>query len=228
MPTSVAAPIAKTVTKVAAPPVAAAAARSPGPAAAALAAARSAKVPAASSKPPAWEEVSPPVNSGSSDASPAVSVNKEPEPVTTPESVVATAAVMQPSAALPGWDGNWPALVTTLPVRGVAHQLAIQSELTGCDLDGAVVVMRLRLPIETLLSAGSADKLSAALSEHFGKTIRLATEIGAVSHTAFAASQADQAERQHAAELTMQTDPFVQTLMREFGATIVPGSIRPV
>ena len=228
MPASVAAPIAKTVTKVAAPPVAAAAARSPGPAAAALAAARSAKVPAASSKPPAWEEVSPPVNSGSSDASPAVSVNKEPEPVTTPKSVVATAAVMQPSAALPGWDGNWPALVTTLPVRGVAHQLAIQSELTGCDLDGAVVVMRLRLPIETLLSAGSADKLSAALSEHFGKTIRLATEIGAVSHTAFAASQADQAERQHAAELTMQTDPFVQTLMREFGATIVPGSIRPV
>ena len=228
MPASVAAPIAKTVTKVAAPPVAAAAARSPGPAAAALAAARSAKVPAASSKPPAWEEVSPPVNSGSSDASPAVSVNKEPEPVTTPKPVVATAAVMQPSAALPGWDGNWPALVTTLPVRGVAHQLAIQSELTGCDLDGAVVVMRLRLPIETLLSAGSADKLSAALSEHFGKTIRLATEIGAVSHTAFAASQADQAERQHAAELTMQTDPFVQTLMREFGATIVPGSIRPV
>ena len=228
MPASVAAPIAKTVTKVAAPPVAAAVASSPGPAAAALAAARSAKVPAASSKPPAWEEVSPPVNSGSSDASPAVSVNKEPEPVTTPESVVATAAVMQPSAALPGWDGNWPALVTTLPVRGVAHQLAIQSELTGCDLDGAVVVMRLRLPIETLLSAGSADKLSAALSEHFGKTIRLATEIGAVSHTAFAASQADQAERQHAAELTMQTDPFVQTLMREFGATIVPGSIRPV
>lgn len=227
MPASVAAPIAKTVTKVAAPPVAAAAARSPGPAAAALAAAR-AKVPAASSKPPAWEEVSPPVNSGSSDASPAVSVNKEPEPVTTPKPVVATAAVMQPSAALPGWDGNWPALVTTLPVRGVAHQLAIQSELTGCDLDGAVVVMRLRLPIETLLSAGSADKLSAALSEHFGKTIRLATEIGAVSHTAFAASQADQAERQHAAELTMQTDPFVQTLMREFGATIVPGSIRPV
>ena len=228
MPASVAAPIAKTVTKVAAPPVAAAVASSPGPAAAALAAARSAKVPAASSKPPAWEEVSPPVNSGSSDASPAVSVNKEPEPVTTPKPVVATAAVMQPSAALPGWDGNWPALVTTLPVRGVAHQLAIQSELTGCDLDGAVVVMRLRLPIETLPSAGSADKLSAALSEHFGKTIRLATEIGAVSHTAFAASQADQAERQHAAELTMQTDPFVQTLMREFGATIVPGSIRPV
>jgi DNA polymerase-3 subunit gamma/tau len=229
MPASVAAPIAKTVTKVAAPPlVAAAAARSPGPAAAALAAARSAKAPAASAKSPAWEEVSPPVNSGSSDASPAVSANKEPEPVTTPEPVAATAAVMQPSAALPGWDGNWPVLVTTLPVRGVAHQLAIQSELTGCDLDGAVVVMRLRLPIETLLSAGSADKLSAALSEHFGKTIRLATEIGAVSHTAFAALQADQAERQHAAELTMQTDPFVQTLMREFGATIVPGSIRPV
>ena len=216
MPASVAAPIAKTVAKVAAPPVAA------------LAAARSAKTPAASSKPPAWDDVSPPVNSVSSDASPAVSAYKEPEPVTTPESVVSIAAMMQTSAALPGWDGNWPALVATLPVRGVAHQLAIQSELTGCGLDGAAVVMRLRLPIETLLSAGSADKLSVALSEYFGKTIRLTTEIGAVSHTAFAVLQADQAERQQAAELTMQTDPFVQTLMREFGATIVPGSIRPV
>jgi DNA polymerase-3 subunit gamma/tau len=39
---------------------------------------------------------------------------------------------------------------------------------------------------------------------------------------------ADRAERQRQAEETMHSDPFVQTLMREFGATIVPGSIKPI
>lgn len=158
----------------------------------------------------------------------AAPVAPAPAPVIHVVAAPAPAPVMQTSAALPDWDGNWPALVTQLPVRGVAHQLAIQSELQACEVDGDVLVMRLRLPLETLLSAGSADKLSAALSEHFGKTIRLATEIGAVSHTAFAQSQAVQAERQQAAEQTMQSDPFVQSLIREFGATIVPGSIKPI
>jgi len=41
-------------------------------------------------------------------------------------------------------------------------------------------------------------------------------------------SAAEQAERQHAAELALENDPFVQSLKREFGATIVPGSVRPV
>ncbi|MEY3719859.1 MAG: polymerase tau subunit interacting with alpha, partial [Pseudomonadota bacterium] len=43
-----------------------------------------------------------------------------------------------------------------------------------------------------------------------------------------AASVAEQAARQQAAELAMENDPFVQTLKREFGATIVPGSVRPL
>ncbi len=224
LPASVAQSVARTV---AAPPV-----KGPSPAMAALAAARSgkngSKAPAAV---PPWEDE--PVDSQPKPAestTSATAVQALAAVTPSPAPVIQTVAVpvMQTSAALPGWDGNWPALVTQLPVRGVAHQLAIQSELQACESDGEALVMRLRLPLETLLSAGSADKLSAALSEHFGKTIRLATEIGAVSHTAFAQSQADQAERQQAAEQTMHSDPFVQSLMREFGATIVPGSIKPI
>jgi DNA polymerase-3 subunit gamma/tau len=56
----------------------------------------------------------------------------------------------------------------------------------------------------------------------------LVTEIGNVTHTAHAESVADQARRQQQAEQTLNDDPFVQTLMRDFGATIVPGSIKPV
>ncbi|TCS35720.1 DNA polymerase-3 subunit gamma/tau [Paucimonas lemoignei] len=126
------------------------------------------------------------------------------------------------------WDGNWPALAANLPVRGVAQQLAQQSELIDCDTSGNNVIFNLRVPLETLCAAGSVDKLAAALTEHFGKPVRVTTEIGAVEQTANAAALADRAERQRQAEETMNTDPFVQTLMREFGATIVPGSIRPV
>ena len=36
------------------------------------------------------------------------------------------------------------------------------------------------------------------------------------------------AERQRAAEEIILSDPFVQDMMRDFGAKIVPGSIKPV
>jgi DNA polymerase-3 subunit gamma/tau len=123
---------------------------------------------------------------------------------------------------------DWPVRVKQLALRGVAQQLAMQSELLAYDEEDSLIVMRIRVPVDTLLSAGSVDKLAAALSEHLGKTVRLESEIGAASVTAHAADVAEQAERQREAEQTLQDDPFVQTLMREFGATIVPGSVRPV
>jgi len=123
---------------------------------------------------------------------------------------------------------DWPALVGQLPLKGVAQQLATQSELLSSEEAGQVRMMKLRVPVETLLSAGSADKLAAALSDFFGKTVRLEAEIGSVTRTAHAVSVAEQARRQQLAEQTLNDDPFVQTLIREFGATIVPGSIKPV
>ncbi len=134
------------------------------------------------------------------------------------------------SAPIPASAGaiDWPALVRQLPLKGVAQQLATQSELLGSEEAGQVRLMKLRVPVETLLSAGSADKLAAALSSYFEKTVRLETEIGNVTRTAHAAAMAEQVRRQQQAEQTLNDDPFVQTLIREFGATIVPGSIKPV
>jgi DNA polymerase-3 subunit gamma/tau len=88
--------------------------------------------------------------------------------------------------------------------------------------------MHVRVVVETLLSAGSGDKLAAALSEEFGMPVRITAEVGAVQNTASAQATAEREERQRQAERTVQNDPFVQNLMREFGATIVPGSIKPV
>ncbi len=134
-----------------------------------------------------------------------------------------------PAPVLPsGISCDWPQLVRQLSLRGVVHQLAMQSELLACVENGDALLMRIRVPVETLLSAGSGDKLAAALTEHYVRPVRLETEIGAVRRTAHAADVAEQAERQRQAERTLQDDPFVQILMRDFGATFVPGSIRPV
>ncbi|SFI03183.1 DNA polymerase-3 subunit gamma/tau [Collimonas sp. OK307] len=135
--------------------------------------------------------------------------------------------VLQPDPNL-NWDGNWPLLAANLAVRGVAHQLAQQSELIKSDSSGAAVQFHLRIPFDTLRSAGSVDKLEVALTEHFGRNVKVETELGTVRHTANAQAMAAQAERQRLAEQTAQNDPFIQSMMREFGASIVPGSIKPL
>ncbi|MGS0743650.1 DNA polymerase III subunit gamma/tau [Glaciimonas sp. GG7] len=152
---------------------------------------------------------------------PVLSIDSRPSEAST------EAYICHPEPSL-NWDGHWPALAATLPVRGVAHQLAQQSELLHFDSSGPHIQMHLRIPLETLRSAGNVDKLTAALVERFGRTVRIETEIGIVRHTANVRAQAEQAERQRVAEETAKNDPFILSMMREFNARIVPGSIRPL
>ena len=137
------------------------------------------------------------------------------------------AMAITPVAEL-NWDGHWPNLAASLPVRAVAQQLAQQSELIKCEMNGHAVVFHLRVPLPTLLSSGSVDKLIAALSERFGLDVRVETQIGAVEQTANAQAVAERAARQVQAEKSIRSDSFVQTLMREFGATIATGSVKPI
>ncbi len=125
------------------------------------------------------------------------------------------------------WDGNWPAVAAALPLRGVAQQLAMQAELIECRMDGNAVVFNVRVPIETWRTPGNVDKLTAALTERFGRPVRVDTELGAVWYTASAEAQAHRAACQRAAEDTVANDPFVNSMIREFDAWVVPGSITP-
>jgi DNA polymerase-3 subunit gamma/tau len=148
-------------------------------------------------------------------------------PPAPPAPLVVRPLILHPIPAL-NWDGNWPVLAASLPVRGVAQQLAQQSELVRCENTDHQLEFHVRVAVETLLSSGSLDKLAAALTDHFSKTARVTSELGAVEQTANAHLMAERAERQRQAEDTMHSDPFVLTLMREFGVTIVPGTIRPI
>ena len=239
---SVAAPVPAPVVR---PNVAPAASNAPvakpmSPARAALEAVRNGgKLPAAvpvraPSPPPPWEDealpaVDAPVENAQKKTEELTPVALEAEPQAPEPAPVARVA---PRTAKPveslNWDGDWPALAAVLPLRGVVQQLAQQSELLHCEELGEAAQFHLRIPFETLRSAGAVDKLAAALSERFGKTIRLSTEIGAVEQTANAQAVAEREARQRQAEENMHSDPFVQALIREFGATIVPGSIKPI
>lgn len=126
------------------------------------------------------------------------------------------------------WDGNWPRMSASLSLRGVAQQLAQQSELISCEVSPNLITLRLRVPLETLLASGSAEKLAASLSENFTLPVKLTTEIGAVQRTASAAAIVERAGRQDAAEVSIKSDQIVQGLIRVFGATIIPGSVKPV
>jgi DNA polymerase-3 subunit gamma/tau len=127
-----------------------------------------------------------------------------------------------------GWDGNWPALAGSLPLRGVAQQLALQTELVGCSVNDRAVSFRLRVPVDTLRASGNSEKLAAALQEHFPDfRVTVDTEIGPVWYTAGAEQKAAREERQRQAEATVARDPFVQQMERMFGAFIVPGSVKP-
>jgi len=146
--------------------------------------------------------------------------------------VSAPAAPPHPYVVTPvpeiGWDGNWPALAGSLPLRGVAQQLALQTELIGCVASEHAVTFRLRVPVDTLRASGNSEKLAAALQEHFPHLrVTVDTEIGPVWYTAGAEQRAAREERQRQAEATVGADAFVQEMERTFGAFIVPGSVKP-
>jgi DNA polymerase-3 subunit gamma/tau len=137
------------------------------------------------------------------------------------------AYVITPVPAI-DWDGNWPALAAVLPLRGVSQQLAFQTELDACTVDGLVTTFRLRVPIDTLRASGNTEKLTAALQEHFaGTKVQVEIDIGPVWYTASAEAIAFKAECQRIAEETVMNDAFVKDVMRDLGAFIVPGSVRP-
>jgi DNA polymerase-3 subunit gamma/tau len=135
--------------------------------------------------------------------------------------------VVTPVPAL-DWDGNWPALASNLPLRGVSQQLALQTELIDCHADAGSAIFRLRVPVDTLRASGNSEKLQAALQEIFaGKRITVETEIGPVWYTASAEAKAAKEERQRLAEAIVAGDPFVQEMERTLNAFVVPGSVRP-
>ncbi|MYN13245.1 DNA polymerase III subunit gamma/tau [Pusillimonas sp. TS35] len=119
-------------------------------------------------------------------------------------------------------SGEWPALAAQLPLSGLAAELARQSEWLGAQGDA----VRLRVAIRSLTEIQGKARLRTVLSEHFGTAVQLDVVFGHTGdETAHAVAQARRAERQKEAEQAVGQDPFVQSLISDFGAQVVPGSI---
>jgi DNA polymerase-3 subunit gamma/tau len=159
---------------------------------------------------------------------PAAAVSAPPAARAQAPSAPAHAYVIHPVPEI-GWDGNWPALAASLPLRGVAQQLAFQTELIACTSDGSSANFRLRVPVDTLRASGNSEKLCAALQECFPAVrVNIDTEIGPVWYTASAEARARREQLQREAEETVGADPFIQALEQTFDAFVVPGSVRPI
>ncbi|TCW87543.1 DNA polymerase III subunit gamma/tau [Burkholderia sp. SRS-46] len=153
-------------------------------------------------------------------------VRVAPKPAEARPSAPLDARPLPPAIALDpiGFDGEWPALAARLPLKGVAYQLAFNSELTAVD----ATTLKLSVPVPQYADAAQVAKLKAALADALGKPVDVAVEVGPARRTAAALDAAARAARQREAEQEIHTDPFVQQLVREFGARIVDGSVRPL
>jgi DNA polymerase-3 subunit gamma/tau len=123
--------------------------------------------------------------------------------------------------------GPWAAIVSSLELSGAARQLANHCALLARQ--GAVVRLALDPHNQQLRTPAQEEKLTQALSRHFGEPVRLEFQsTGAPGETpALLAQRASQAELAQARQ-AFEADPGVQGLRERFGATVLPDTVRPV
>jgi DNA polymerase-3 subunit gamma/tau len=121
------------------------------------------------------------------------------------------------------WYAAVQQLVASEAITALVRELALQSQLVARD--GAHWLLRVER--ESLNQSGTRERLRAAL-EAAGLAQDISVELGPVSDSPALRNTARQNARQERALEVVQNDPFVQTLVCEFDARIVPGSVQPL
>ncbi len=186
---------------------------------------------------PPWEEAEPqkePPTNALTESKPELDHDSDAAVVAMPvlEQTEASAKLEQPdtdsSHLTPTAEGDfWHSVVMQMSsaetINALVRELALQSQLVARDVD----TWLLRVERESLNSATSRERLQAALAAA-GHDVRLMVEVGRVHDSPAKRNAAAAAQRQSGAEEIILNDPYVQSLMRDFGAKIVPGSIKPI
>jgi DNA polymerase-3 subunit gamma/tau len=133
------------------------------------------------------------------------------------------AAVLIPTEEGAFWHATVQGLVDAQAIGAMVRELALQSQLVARDEDQWL----LRVERESLNQACSRERLTAAVRAA-GYPVDVVVEIGRVSDCPVRRSQAASQNRLDAARRLIESDPFVQRMVQEFGAKIVPGSIQPL
>lgn len=139
----------------------------------------------------------------------------------------ATQQTRQEMAPAVAWDGNWRSLVENhLSKLGLVRALAQNCELVSMDADE--MTLRISEAHKHLASANYLEKLNSALSQYFGRRLKLNIITSQEANTPARQLAVEKAELQDQATQAIMDDRFVQGLMQEMGATIVPNSIKPL
>lgn len=121
------------------------------------------------------------------------------------------------------WSDTVKSLIANEAITAMARELALQAQLVARDADQWL----LRVERESLNQPGSRERLTAALAQA-GFPVKLVIEVGRITDSPAKRLAASAEAAQLVAEKIIFDDPLVQTLMRDFGAKIVPGSIKSV
>ena len=132
-------------------------------------------------------------------------------------------------ASTSAFNGDWRALIEQNLKLGLARALAQNCEMVAYDENS--ITLRVAESNKHLASASYQDKLSSAINEYFGKKIKLNVEIGneinGEINTPAKQNATEKANIQSTATEAIMQDNFVQALMNDLGATIIPNSIKP-
>ena len=135
-----------------------------------------------------------------------------------------TAPAAAPSVAV---SSDWHGLIEAMNIRGMVKQLAVNCVLQ--NRNGNEMQLVLNQEHSQLLNPGLQGKLQEALSNYLGEKIKLEVSLGEATAESPAQTAArNVAEKQQAAEQSIEQDPMVQALKDNFGAEVVPNSVRPV
>jgi DNA polymerase-3 subunit gamma/tau len=163
--------------------------------------------------------------SSASAAVPAVQA-REPSPSAADRSP--PTSTFAPTALGDRWADIVRRLVEANSITAFTRELAMQAQCIALDDQSTPIAIRLRIERETLRAAAPCEKLQAALSESFGRAVRLDVIAGAAEDSTAKRDAIERARRQAQAEQIIHDDPLVQALMSQYKtARIVPGSVKP-
>jgi DNA polymerase-3 subunit gamma/tau len=130
-------------------------------------------------------------------------------------------------------DGNglpdWEALIERAALRGPFGLLAQNAVLR--ERDGQTLVLALQPAHMTLAVEPMVSQMEERIGQALGERIRLrfvSSGHGAATRTPAERAEQSRVATQSAAEQSIEGDPLVQSLKREFGARVVPQSVKPL
>jgi len=122
------------------------------------------------------------------------------------------------------FSGNWRELVDQLKL-GLVKALAQQSELVS--FKNNEMILSIADEHKHLLNETYQKKLESSLSEHFNQRIKLVILQKGANNSPLKQKQEERSTLMKDTEEAILQDQFVQSLLTEFNAEIIPSSIKP-